>query len=419
LIRERVAVIGSGVAGLTAAYLLARRYDVALYEADDRLGGHAHTHDMLTADRGLLAVDSGFIVYNETTYPLLSRLFAELGVATAPTEMSMSVRCAGCGLEYAGARGLRGVFAQPRSMARPAFLRMLAQVGRFHRQARRTLQTGSAETTLGEFLARGGYSDYFTSHFAIPLVSAVWSAPPGQALEYPASYLFAFLANHGMLSVTGSPQWRTVVGGSRNYVERAVKELGAVNLSTPVVSVSRGPDWVDVRDGSDCVLRYSAAVLATHADQALALLAAPTRAEQELLGAFGYSQNDTVLHTDPSLLPSRKAARASWNYLLPSCAAKSERVQVSYDMNRLQQLGTGSPVLVTLNGTDRIPTDRVVARMSYQHPVYTTRSVAAQHRLGELNTGRIAYAGAYHGWGFHEDGCRSGVAAAGALGVRW
>ena len=236
--RERVAVVGSGVAGLTAAYLLQRRYDVSLYEADDRLGGHAHTHDVLTADRGVTAIDTGFIVHNARTYPHLLRLFGELGVSTQPTEMSMSVRCEGCGLEYAGAKGIRGLFAQPRSATRPAYLRMLVEVKRFHRDAHRVLASGTDDVTLGQFLADGGYSPYFVQHFMVPLVSCVWSTSQQAALGYPARYLFAFLDNHGMLTVTGSPQWRTVVGGSRTL--RREGGQGA-HLGTPLHPGTRHP----------------------------------------------------------------------------------------------------------------------------------------------------------------------------------
>jgi predicted NAD/FAD-binding protein len=416
---ERVAVIGSGVAGLTAAYLLRRRYDVTLYEADARLGGHAHTHDVTTADGRWLGVDSGFIVHNERTYPLLLRLFAELGVATQPSEMSMSIRCEGCGLEYAGARGLGGVFAQPRRLLRPEFLRLLGEVKRFHRRARRLLASGDEQATLAEFLRRGRFSPYAVRHFVVPLVSAVWSAAPGVALEYPARYLFAFLDNHGMLSVTGSPAWRTVTGGSRRYVERAAKNLAAVHVSTPVRAVARRTAGVEVRDDADEAHDFDRAVIATHADQALALRADPSPAEREVLGAFGYSRNVTLLHRDDTVLPRAPRARASWNYLLPQCAAQSDRVLVSYDLNRLQRLAESPPYVVTLNATDRVREERIVERMVYEHPIYTHGSVAAQRRLPELSDARLAYAGAYHGWGFHEDGCRAGVAAARSLGADW
>ena len=418
--RQRIAVIGSGVAGLTAGYLLARHHEVLLFEADDRLGGHAHTHDVPTADGRRVQLDTGFIVHNERTYPHLLRLFRELGVSTQDTEMSMSVRCDGCGLEYAGARRLGGLFAQRGNLTHPAYLRMLAEVPRFHRHARRLLaEPDAADVTLGGFLAVGGYSRYFVEHFMLPLVSAVWSADHRTSAEYPARYLFAFLRHHGLLSVTGSPTWRTVVGGSRGYTERAVKELAAVRLDTPIRAVRRHPDGVEVRDHADVAHQVDRVVLATHADQALALLADPTPAEREVLGAFRYSRNETWLHTDPGLLPRAPGARASWNLRKPACAGDSGQVLVSYHLNRLMRLTEPVDYLVTLNPAGRVPESAALARMVYRHPVYTPASVAAQARLPELTTATTAYAGSYHGWGFHEDGCAAGVRAAEAFGVRW
>lgn len=419
-----VAVIGSGVSGLTAAHLLQRRYEVTLLEADDRLGGHAHTHEHLSPDAGLLRVDSGFIVHNRATYPNLIRLFDELRVPTQPTGMSMSVRCDGCGLEYAGALGLGGVFAQARSLARPAFLRLLVEVNRFHRHARRVLAGEAAtdhDVTLGRFLTEGGYSRYFSSHFMVPVVSAVWSSAPQTALEYPARYLFAFLANHGMLSVRGSHQWYTVVGGSRTYVDAVAKNLTSVRLSTPVRSLRRRADrrGVEITTAGGTTETFDAAVVATHPDTALALLDDPSGPEREVLGAFTYSRNETVLHQDDRILPRSRRARAAWNYLLADCSAGSESVLVSYDMRALQHLPGRQPYVVTLNATERIDAGRVIARMVYEHPIYTPTSVRAQKRLGELNDGLTAFAGAYHGWGFHEDGCRAGVAAAASLGAGW
>ncbi len=418
--RQRVAVVGSGVAGLTAGYLLQRAYDVTLFEADDRLGGHAHTRDVPTASGGTVALDSGFLVHNDRTYPHLVRLFAELGVATRDTDMSMSVRCDGCGLEYAGARGLGGLFPGLAILGRPAYLRLLATVVRFHRDARRVLAApAGVETTLGEFLAAGHYGRYFTSHFLVPVVSAVWSCSPAQALDYPARYLFTFLSHHGMLSITGSPTWRTVVGGSRTYVERAAKHLTAVHTTTPVRALRRTGGGVELRDDADTLHRFDRVVVATHPDQALALLADPTPAEASVLGAFRYTSSDVALHTDGSLLPRAPRARASWNVLLPDCHATPDRVQVSYHLNRLQGVGGDTDYLVTLNATDRLQPGALLEQMTYAHPIYTPASVAAQARLPELNTGVTAYAGAYHGWGFHEDGCRSGVAAAASFGVAW
>lgn len=411
--------MGAGVSGLTAAYLLQRRYDVHLFESEDRLGGHAHTHDVVTADAGAVPIDSGFIVHNARTYPNLLRLFSELGVRTQTADMSMSVRCEGCGLEYAGARGAGGLFAQWRSTRNPAFLRMLVEVKRFHRHAHRVMELGSDDLTLRDFLAVGGYSRYFVAHFMVPVVSAVWSAAPGVALRYPARYLFTFLANHGMLTVFGSPTWRTVVGGSRSYVELAVKHLAAVHVGTPVRTISRRTDGVVIRDEADDLHEFDRVVVATHADTALSLLADPTDRERDALGAFPYSSNETVLHTDPALLPTASRARASWNYLLPSCDADTDRVLVSYDMNRLQSLPTSTTHVVTLNATERIDADRVIASMRYEHPIYTPESVGAQQLLPTLNDGRTAFAGAYHGWGFHEDGCRAGVEAAASFGAGW
>jgi uncharacterized protein len=425
--RPKAAVIGSGVAGLTAAYLLQRTHDVTLFEVDDRLGGHAHTHDIGTPDDRVLPIDSGFIVHNERTYPNLLRLFGELGVATQPTEMSMSITCAGCGLEYAGARGLPGLFAQLRRAGDPAYLRMLAEVKRFHAHAMRLLDHADAEDTgndvdgltLGTFLALGGYSRYFVQHFVIPVVSCVWSTGSRASLEYPALYLFRFLDNHGMLSVTGSPRWRTVTGGSRTYVERAAKGLTGVQTGTGIRAVTRHVDGVELIDDDGQRHAADAVVVATHPDQALRLLGDPTDDERAVLGAFAYSRNETLLHTDSRLLPTSRRARASWNYRMDACAGRSGDVQVSYWMNRLQDLDEPVDYLVTLNATDRIEPGSVLRRMVYEHPVYTPASVAAQRRLPELTTGRTAFAGAYHGWGFHEDGCASGVRAAEAFGAGW
>jgi predicted NAD/FAD-binding protein len=421
---RRIAVIGAGISGLTAAYILARTDEVSVFEADERLGGHADTHLVDRPGAAPLPVDTGFIVYNERTYPLLTRLFDELGVTTQASEMSMSVSCAGCGVSYAGKRGLAGLAAGvPRGGAR--HLRMLAEVPRFHRAGRKLLSGGAGSAAgqqpLGDFLRDGGFSPYFTAHFAAPLVGAVWSCPSGTALRYPAGYLFAFLGNHGMLSVSGSPQWRTVTGGSRQYVERIAAKVAKVRVASPVRSVRRFPGWVSVQEASGEVLDFDAVVLATHPDQALRLLDPPTAAERSVLGAFRYTPNEAVLHTDARLLPERAAVRASWNYSL-DCrrdAADQAPARVSYSMNRLQGLPGDPDYIVTLGGRQQVDPARVVDVMDYAHPEYTPESVAAQPRLPELNTAVTAFAGAYHGWGFHEDGCRSGVAAALALGGTW
>jgi uncharacterized protein len=418
--RRRIAVVGAGVAGLTAAYILQREADVTLYESEDRLGGHAHTHELTDHAGHPVNVDTGFIVHNRTTYPYLLRLFAELDVPTQDTEMSMSIRCAGCGLEYAGGRGVAGLFPVAGNAVNPRYLHLLAEVPRFHRRARALLADGSDDTeTMREFLDRGRFSEYFRSHFVTPLISSVWSCAPRLANDYPARYLLEFLSNHGMLSVSGSHGWRTVVGGSRHYVDKAAKQLSAVHTATAVRAVIRHADGVDVHDDADDRRRFDAVVIATHPNQALAMLHDPSPLQRRTLAAIGYSVNPTVLHTDTSVLPRAGRAQASWNYAMPSCRADAGAVRVSYDMNRLQRLDTGTRYLVTLNAGNRIPPGAVLRRMNYEHPIYTPDSVSAQRNLPRISDSRITLAGAYHGWGFHEDGCRSGVEAARRLGVDW
>ena len=418
--KRRVAVIGSGVSGLTAAYVLRRDWDVTVFEADDRIGGHAHTHTIDDAE-GIHRVDSGFIVHNDRTYPLLRRLFAELDVEVHATEMSMSIHCDGCGLEYAGGRGAKGIFAQRRRLADPRYLAMLVSVRRFGRLAQELLDEDSGDDplTYGDFLRTHGFSDYFISHYAIPVVSCVWSMGHETALSYPASYLFEFLKHHGFLSIKGAPQWFTVAGGSGTYVDKLSAAVGDVRASHPVRAVTRKPDQVELIDAAGNLHHADAVVVATHADDALGLLTDPSDDERRILGAFGYSRNETVLHRDASRLPNASQARSSWNYRMDDCTRRSDRTAVTYWMNRLQGIESAEPLLVTLNATDDIDPTTVVARMNYSHPIFTHESVAAQSELKRLTTDRTVFAGAYHGWGFHEDGCRSGVDAAGALGSRW
>jgi predicted NAD/FAD-binding protein len=403
---------------------LARDTEVTLYEAQPRCGGHAHTHDLPARQYGAdrVGVDSGFIVHNNRTYPTLLRLFSELGVRTQESDMSMSVSCDGCGLEYAGGKGLTGLVATPGALLRARYLHMLAEVTRFHRLARAELARDDPDGhTLGEFLSTAGFSSYFTAHFMVPLVAAVWSCPPDIALDYPIGYLLAFLDHHGMLTVFGSPTWRTVTGGSARYVQAITARLPAVHLGVPVRTVTRSAEGVTVRDDADRVEHFDATVIATHPHQALALLEQPSAAESEVLGALRYSLNHTVLHTDTSLLPRRRGARASWNYRMPSCDVQSQQVLVSYDLNRLQRLDgvTDRDFVVTLGDGARVDPDRVIDTMLYDHPQYTPDFRAAQQRLHTLGDHRLTFAGAYHGWGFHEDGAVSGVAAAERLGGRW
>ena len=415
--RRSIAVIGSGVAGLTAAYVLSARDRVTLFEADRRIGGHAHTHYLDRGDGNVVGVDTAFLVHNDRTYPMLCRLFDDLGVATQDTDMSMSVRDDGSGLEYAGARGIGGLFPSLSTLARPRYLAMLTEVKRFHRAATLLLRSESDDDeTLASFLDRHGFSQYFIDRFMTPLVAAVWSSRPGDAMRYPARYLFVFLLHHGMLSVFGSPTWRTVTGGSANYVEAIAMRLHEVAAGRPVTSVQRVSEGVLITVGSGRPRLFDGAVIATHPNQALLMLADPTSAERMVLGAIAYTTNQAQLHTDESVLPRHRRARASWNYLVaPEC----DSVLVTYDVTRLMRLTGPRRFLVTLGGRDRVDPSTVLAEMTYDHPLYTPESVAAQRRLPELDDDRIVFAGAYHGWGFHEDGAASGLRAAQRLGATW
>jgi len=423
--RPTVAVIGGGVSGLTAAYVLQRTHDVTLFEADSRIGGHAHTHDVVMGDGSTAPVDSGFIVLNDRTYPLLRRLFEELDVTTRPTEMSMSVYCDGCGLGYTGGRGASGILAQRRRSLDPRFWRLLLQIRRFQKQALALLEENpSSDMSYQEFLDAHQFDRHFVTHYALPVVSCVWSMGHHEALAYPAAYLFAFLSHHGFLTLGDSPTWHTVVGGSRSYVEAITSGLNVVRSGTRITAVSRKPEAVELDTmpadgGAGEHHAFDKVVIATHADEALSLLTDASEEEIEVLGAFGYSSNVAWLHRDESALPPSRRSRASWNYRLEDCDTLTDRTHVSYWMNRLQGHPEADPLVVTLNPAEgSVPAD-VIATMSYEHPTYTSRSVKAQSQLGSLNSDRLAFAGAYQGWGFHEDGCRSGVAAAEALGASW
>ena len=423
---RRVGVIGSGVAGLTAAYVASRTAHVTLFEADDRLGGHADTHVVDSPD-GELRIDTGFIVHNRRTYPTLLRLFAELGIATQPSEMSLSVSDRGTGVEFAGALGAKGLFPTKAAVTSPAHWRMLTEIPRFHRRARAVLvadgsatQAGydvAADQTLREFLTAGGFSPHFVHHFMEPLVAAVWSCAPETSLDYPARYLFTFLEHHGMLGVFGSPQWRTVTGGSGTYVAAVAAQLQSVRTGTKVTSVREITGGVELTDGNGDIHGFDAIVIATHPAQALTMLESPSSDQRAVLSAIPYSANTALLHTDTSLLPTAVNARSSWNFQRPAQA--TGEVTVTYDLTRLQRLPTSTHYLVTLGGEHLVDPASVIERMEYEHPLYTPDSVAAQQRLPSINSDWIAFAGAYHGWGFHEDGARSGLAAVEHLGLTW
>jgi predicted NAD/FAD-binding protein len=402
----RIAVIGSGIAGLASAWLLSRRHEVTLFEANDYLGGHTHTHNIAMGD-GNYTVDTGFIVHNRAHYPLLSALFDELGVATQPTTMSFSVRNQASGLEY-NAANLDTLFCQRRNLVSPRFLGMIRDLMRFYRDAPRLLDDTGDGPTLGEYLERGGYGVAFRDEHLVPMASALWSSPSAAVLGFPARYLVQFMANHQMLSLSGRPEWRVVSGGSRRYVD-AMRARWSVTerLNTPVVTVRRHDDGVDLVTHAG-TYGFDEVVLACHSDQALALLADADGAERSILGAMTYQANDTVLHTDASLLPRSRKAWAAWNAFIP--ADPGDACTVSYCMNLLQGFDSPEPFVVTLNRTNAIDPRRILRRMSYQHPVYTHASVAAQMRKTEIQGRRRAwFAGAYWGWGFHEDGMRSAV----------
>ena len=401
-----VAVIGSGVAGLGAAYLLSRAHDVELFEKDPRPGGHVNT-----IEHAGLGLDTGFIVHNTPNYPHLNRLFRELGVRVQESEMSFSVACGDCGLEWSGRRP----FAQVRNVASPRFHRFLLEVARWLRTAVSTLDT-SEGLSLGQYVERHGYSERFRSHFLVPLTSALWSTAPERALDFPAAYAIRFFDHHGMLG-SGRFPWRTVAGGSRRYVEALLARFpGGAHIGLGVRAVRRAADGVDLTTDDGQTLRFDKAVIATHADQALTLLADPSPDEQSALGAFRYTANETVLHTDRRFLPRARAARASWNYQVNGAVKPT----VTYYLNRLQRLEADEHYCVTLNRSDDIDPERVIMRTVYDHPLYTLDTLRGQREVAALNGARhTLYAGAHLGNGFHEDGLASAVRAAAQLGVDW
>lgn len=413
---SRIAIIGSGIAGMGAAWLLSRAHEVVLFEAGDRLGGHTHTHDIELQGRHY-AVDSGFIVYNEAHYPLLTRLFAELAVESQPTAMSFSVHDEGNGLEY-NAGSVRGLFAQPGNLLNRRFWRMLGDLKRFYRESPRVLAAAGPGPTLGEYLQANAYSEVFRDDHIVPMASALWSSPPWQILDFPMKQLVGFMANHHMLQLAGRPQWRVVRGGSQTYV-RALRAQWSVQerLETPVTGIRRNADGVSVASAAG-VERFDEAVLACHADDALSLLGDATVQEREILGAISYRDNEAVLHTDIGVLPKRPAAWAAWNAHVP--ARGSGPCSVSYWMNALQSLDAPEQFIVTLNRRASIDPARVLQRMHYRHPQQDHASVAAQARKPEIQgVSHTWFAGAGWGFGFHEDGLRSGVEVARALGVQW
>jgi len=415
----KIGITGSGIAGLTAAWLLSRRHDVTVFEAEERIGGHTATVDV-ALDGERHAVDTGFIVFNDRTYPNFIRLMDELGVASQPTAMSFSVSSEPEGIEYAGS-DLNALFAQRGNLLRPAFWRMLRDILRFNRSAADDLEQGRIPEgmLLGDYLARGGYSREFRDWYLVPMGAAIWSSGTRGMAEFPVQFFVRFFRNHGLLTVTDQPQWRTIRGGSRAYLAPLTRRFaGVIRTGDAVTRVTREAEGVTVRTGSGSAERFDHVVLACHSDQALALLADPSREETAVLGAIPYRDNEVVLHTDTRLLPRARRAWSSWNYRLR--AGHDELPVLTYDMNILQRLESRHTFCVTLNDTAAIDPARVLGRYRYAHPVFTVDGVRAQQRWAEVNgVRRTWFCGAWWANGFHEDGVVSALRVAEALGAPW
>ena len=405
----KIAVIGTGIAGNVAARELCREHEITVFEAAAHVGGHTHTHSIDDNGRPL-AIDTGFIVFNDWTYPNFIALLDKLGVSSQPSEMSFGVKCERTGLEYKG-HTLNTLFAQRRNLLRPSFHRMLRDIVRFNREARSLLEASDDSLTLGDYLRDNRYSTAFTDYYIIPMGAAIWSAEPRRMLSFPASCFARFFANHGLLNIKDRPQWRVIRGGSRSYVDKLTAPFREqIRLNTPVTGITRRATHVEVSSAGNATERFDRVFIACHSDQALAMLTDATPQEREVLGAIPYQQNDVVLHTDASLLPRRRLAWSSWNY--HRLAGDNAAVAVTYNMNLLQGLSTRQTYLVTLNNSAAIDPDKIIKRLSYDHPVFTQDGIAAQQRQGEINGVKHSYfCGAYWRYGFHEDGVVSALNA--------
>jgi len=405
----RIAIIGSGISGLTAAYLLNHDHEITLYEANDHIGGHTHTHD-IEIEGKIWAVDSGFIVYNERTYPNFIRILDELGVERKPTRMGFSVKSVSNNLEYAG-HSLDGLFSQRRNLIRPSFWRMIKSILRFKKESEEQLNELPLDMTIGSFLEKNHYPSEFIEHFIIPMGAAIWSTMPNMMTEIPAVFFIRFFQNHGILAIKDKPTWWVINGGSKNYVKKMTAGFtDRIMVSTPVKRVKRN-DSIEIIAGSpQHMTRFDAVVFACHSDQALALLADPSYAENEILRAITYQKNDVLLHTDHSVLPTRRKAWSSWNYQLDSDPERP--VALTYNMNILQGLESSVTFCVTLNDPEAVSPDRIIKEITYHHPLITVESISAQKRKNEISgVNNTYYCGAYWHNGFHEDGVVSAMDA--------
>lgn len=414
----KIAVVGTGIAGLTAAYQLNKEHDITVFEADERIGGHTATIDVDYQGQQY-AIDTGFIVFNDWTYPNFIRLMDELGVASQPTEMSFSVRCDLTGLEYGG-NNLNTLFAQRRNLLRPWYWSMLKDILRFNKEAIADLeqQRIASDTTLGDYLRERGYGRPFIEKYLIPMGSAIWSASTDVMLKFPLLFFVRFFKNHGLLSVNDRPQWRTIIGGSSAYLAPLTASFAErIHVNSPVTQIKRHAQGVELTAAGK-QWQFDQVVIASHSDQALAMLTDPSPQEQQILSAIPYQSNDVVLHTDSRLLPQRKLAWSSWNYWLRQ--DKQERAILTYDMNILQRLSAPTTFCVTLNATEEIDPATILGRYQYSHPVFSLASVAAAERWSEINGVNCTwYCGAWWANGFHEDGVVSALRVTDALGVVW
>ena len=403
----KIAVIGTGIAGMVAAYLLSEDHELVVFEAEDYVGGHTHTIDV-RLNGHTYAVDTGFIVFNEQTYPNFVKLMKRLNVDWQPSNMSFSVQCKKTGLEFSPS-SLNSLFMQRRNLLRPKFYRMIWDIFRFRRESQELLKSDDYTLTLEDFLAQKGFSKLFVEHFIIPMGEAIWSADPVKFNEFPALYFAQFFKNHGFLNVRNQPQWQVIKGGSKQYVKPLTKRYrDQIRINSAVNAIRRHPNHVEIQTHNNPTEQFDQVVIATHSDQALAMLKDPSGLEKEILGSIAYQENQAVLHSDESILPSKKTAWASWNYHIPK--AELGRVALTYDMNILQSLGAPIEYCVTLNLPDAVDPAKKIKEMIYHHPVYNPKSLAARNRHQEINgVNRTYFCGAYWGYGFHEDGVKSAL----------